>query len=470
MPDKLDSLVKSNSGSMPSRQSAGGFDQQATKDLLDQLVSNQDRIDKLLEARNNVPGAGSALKSLPGILAMLGTGAAAASGAPDAGASLMNGFIGQVEQKQAAEQERIDAVRDDTMKLLEANRQRLTTMLTNRPELFIDDKTGMSMVDPRALMYAATGMAMPIDPGINYRLQKQTDRVRTMVEVGTNMILNGDTPDKRRQGGAMVDNALGLDLGPDFYDAIVGMDESNAWISVLTNNNLDTNASLHAWTYARQNGLPMADPTVIGMLAPATDTGAGGKFTIEDKELALLGELNKFGQAAGPDFAMLPLEDQIDLAFGERTGDVSLLKQRLMGNDAFGTGLSGDNVLASLNMSAQFLTTLYSLPQFRPVLEKMGITSPMQIWSNNGVGGLAASTIKAAQNATRDAFAQKYGYSIRRVAQTFTGDMDGPTRMAKAIEIVNAIRDKATSQASGQVDVDAFIKGVNEYVGQGAAQ
>lgn len=468
MADALDKLVSANSGSQPNRTAATASNQENTQDLLNQLVQGQKQIQDLYKTQQEVPGVGDKLGSLQGILALLGAGGAAAAGAPEAGAGLLQGFVGQVQQGQAAEQARIGAQREEAMTLLEANKQRLTTMLTNRPEMFVDEE-GNSLVDPRVLMYASTGMMMPINPGINYKLSKQTDKTKFMVETGATLMLQGDTPAKRKQGATMINKALGLQLDDQFFVDIAGMDETSAWDSLLGKKELDTVATLHAWEYARQNGLSLQDPKIISMLSKSAEP-AGGPTSIDEYELNRLGYFNKQVEAMGPAVQAMGLMDQLDVVFGgTMEGDAALLKRLFAGTDAFNTGLSGQYMANILLNAGQLLTSVWTASNGQsPWLKKMGINTVEDIYSSKGVGAIVDSAVAWSQQAMSDAFAQNQGISIRMIAERVATDYEDVT-LGSAFEAAAQIMEKIkampdVTSTTGRVDVDAFNKKVQAYV------
>jgi len=467
MADSLDKAVSQNSGSMPSRTAASGPDPNATNDLLNQLVSMQTKIDGLQKARQEVPTAASQLTTLPGILALLGAGGAAAAGDPNAGAGMLQGFMGQAAANQQSEQARLDDQRKETMDLLEANRQRLTTMLTNRPEMFVNDD-GDPLVDPRVLMHASTGFAMPINPGINHRLAKQTDHTKMLVGMGADMILRGDTPEKRRRGGLIINNALGLTLDDGFFADVATMDETSAWEAILGNRELDATSSLAAWKYASEQGLPMRDPSVISMLARSA-TPEGGELTMDKYLLSRIGFFNQQVEAMGPAVQALGLADQIDAVFGATMeGDAALLKRHFMGTDAFGTGLKGEQLWAMMQQASDLLKSMFVTRPNSKFLRDKGINTPDDIWTEKGVGALVESSIAWAQVANRDAFSQNYGNSIREIAGALMAKPGYEGRsmaviFAEADVIARDLKDQSVS-ATGRLDVDAFNKRVMDYV------
>lgn len=470
MADTLDSLVSQNSGSQPSRAAASGQTQESTNDLLNQLVSMQSKIDQLRQARAEVPSPTSQLTSLPGLLSLLAAGGATAAGAPEAGAGVLKGFMAQAGAQQADEQAQLDAQRKETIDLLESNRQRLTTMLTNRPEMFVDSETGDPLVDPRVLMHASTGFMMPINPGINHRLAKQTEHTRQLVALGADLILRGDTPEKRRRGGMLINTALGLNLDDTFFADIATMDETSAWEAIVGNRNLDTISSLAAWKYASENGLRLADPKVISMLAKSA-IPEGGELTIDKYTLSLINKFNQAVEQMGPAVQNMSLADQIDAVFGDTNeGDGALLKRYFMGTDAFGTGLKGEQLWAMMQQAGELLKTMYTTKPDSKFLRDRGINSPDDIWSEKGVGDLVSSAVAWAQIANRDAFSQGYGVQIRELAKALAAQQakQNTTKslaqlFTEADGIARKFKEEATS-ATGRLDVDAFNQKVRTYV------
>lgn len=464
MPEMND-LVAQTSGGQASRVAAQG-NPDANADLVAQLVQNTQQQNQLAQAQKDVPNLGDHLKSPEGIAAILSMLAGVSTGDQqigDAATGFAGGFMEQRQSESAQQSATIAKAQADTQKMLEANKQRLSTMITSRPELFVDPETGKSVVDPRLLGYASTGFMLPVDPGAAHALATQTANQKTMVQVGTKLMLEGDTPEKRRQGGVIMRTAMGLDLSDEFFDAIAGQDETKRWETLLGNDNIDTASGLRAWTFATQNGRNMADPEVIGMLLPGTgDTS--GKYTIQDKTLDLVGEFTKIMGTADGTLQNAPLSDQVDFAFAGREGDIALMKKHFLGDDAFGSGINGNQMLNMLQSSGQMLTMMFMMAPDSSFLKNMGIEQPEDIWKV--VGKLSDSAIAYAQDAQAAQTSQNVGLKINQLA-TSMRDQDpklsfGASSNMAAVE-VQKLREKHTTP-SGQFDLRAFNADVTKLI------
>lgn len=462
MADTLDKLVSQNSGSQPDR-AAASVDTLATQDLIDQIVTNQSKMDSLKQQQADVPGTSDFLRSLPGILTMLGIGGAAAAGQGEAAAGFGQGLLGQIGADQKREQKLIGDDRKETLKILQGNQQRLSTMLNSRPEIFVDQE-GNSLVDSRVLMYAATGYAMPINPGINYKLSKQNARTRQVLGVATKLLTSGD-PLKAKQGGLLVESAIGTKLGDQFFKDIMAMDETERWNAMLGKANLDPLSVLSAWTYSIQNGKPMADVDVLGMIHAKVTPAKPLKM--EDAVLTLAGEFNQRVVDGGPAVQNMPFNDQIDYVFGNtREGDAAVFRKFFMGTNVYETGLSGQSLLSMVVNAGDVISSVYRMQPNSPWLKQQGINSPEDIYSSKGVGAVLESGVAWAEEALADNTAQNYGIRLQDIVERLRVDNPDVTEASLAEygnTKLNEFKAKATS-ATGRVDVDAFNRMVQEYV------
>lgn len=479
---KLDELVGQLSGGQPDRiaalapPSGGGggggtpppANQEATTDLLNQLFATQQKIEKMGEQKPQ--GVTDQLTSLPGILSLLAAGGSAAFGGQagmEGGAALINSLVGGMQGNKAGEQAQINADRGEMMGLLEAQRQRLSTMLTNRPEMFIDSATGEPLVDPRVLMVAATGMSIPVNPAVNYNLTKQTQATKIAVDMGMNLALNGDTPQKVEQGVMIVDNALNLNLSPEFYTALMGQDERGQIDSLLRNPGLDTGSILSMWQYIRATpGKSLRDADVIGMITPSINTdAAGGKLTIPDRVLQLTQEYSKVLAAAGPATQNLSFEETIDFVWGgDRAGDAALFKNHFMGKDAFNSGLHGKQILDMMIANGQADIMLYSMYPDMPYFKQKGITSADDLWKLQSDS--VSSGVRHMQNAATDLFAQNRGNALRNIGEKIyqlNPDLDFAAVMVESNTVLLDLVKQAT--VNGRVDAETFNTLVTKFIG-----
>lgn len=463
----LNELTSGTSGGYPDRVAALSKPSDDTLALVQQLVGLQMKQNSLQQAANNVPNTGDHLKSLPGVLALLSAaGVTAAGGAQgaDVGAGMVKGFVQGAEGAQASEQQKIAAEQKQTQDLLQQQRQHLVTLLQSRPEMFIDPETGESLVDPRMLGFTATGFMMPINPGVNYRLTKQTESQKRLVDIGISLMKDGDTPAKRRQGALIVDKALDLRLGGDFYESIMGQDDAGAWNTIFSNDNLDQNYSLEARVYALTHNKTLDDPEVVGMLRKAAKDE--GPLTMDKYTVGLIARHNERMANADPSLLNLPIEDQIKYTMGDTPGDAAALTKFYLGQDAFGSGVPGSVIINNAARNSELMRMIYSLNPNDPMFVKNGITSEAQIWekSLDGMQGVVADYTQGLQEAT----IQNYGIKLAEL----TGElmMRNPewqegAASAEAYKMLEGFRAQATSPVTHRLDVAKFNSLVQAFYG-----
>lgn len=466
---QLNDLVGKMSGSMPDRLANMGKPTDNSTELVNQLLQLQQKQESLNAAAANAPTMRDKLLSAPGLIAMLGSAAAGAAGAPDVANGLAQGFLSGAQADVAGQQSSIENARKATMDMIDSQRQRLSTMLTSRPDMFIDPQTGQPLVDPRVLGYASTGYLLPINPASNYILTKRDERTKALVEMGTKLMMDGDTADKRNRGATIVSNALNLGLSKDFFDAISGMDETDAWQELIGNPKIDTVSALEAWRYATQNGLPLATPEVLEMLSPDLTRGQG-KFTIDDKVLTLVGKFNQRMAAMDPMLAdQMSLDQKIDAVFGtDETGDAALMKRYFMGNDAFGTGISGGQMLNMMQRIGEIQVMMFGMNPNAKFFTDRGITSIDQVWSN--VGSSMASAVSYVQEAQGVQAGVQTGMAYRRISEALYADnsnMSYAELMSTTGDVVTAMLRDATDETTKRVDVVKFNQLVDEYINGG---
>jgi len=461
----MDDKVAQTSGSQPDRVAALAPDPTPTQDLVAQLVQMQKSQDSLAQQQTDLPSMGDQLKSPAGIASLLAALGGAATGDANlavGGAGVLEGFMGQSGAQTDQRRGAIQSAQQQTQKILDANRQRLSTMITSRPDLFIDPVTEESVIDPRVLGYAATGFMIPVNVGTSHHLAKQTATQRLTLEMGTKLMLDGDTPEKRRQGGVIVSNTLGLGLDDQFFETIAGQDDASRWSIMLSRDSLDPVSVLAAWSFASQNGRQMGNPEVIGMLRGSKK---GSKLTIEDHTLGLIGEFDKImGEAEGA-LQNEPLEAQLEYAFENRAGDLATMKKHFLGTDAFGTGVNGSQMLSMMRSTGEMLTMMYLIQPDMPWLKQMEINNVDDIWKK--VGGMSDSALAYVRQAQADAAGVNIGMKTAQLRGMLLKDdptMDFGKAASDAARMVQEAK-TSSSSAGGSLDIEAFNAKIDSLMG-----
>jgi hypothetical protein len=468
----LNELTAENSGSYPDRIAAQAPSADATAantELVNQLIALQKKQNDLNEAKPK--SVGDRLTSLPGILALLGGGTAAALGGEagqSIGAGLIGTAVGGAISGKKDDEASLAAAQKATNEEIDKQRTRLTTLLQSRPEMFIDPVTEESLIDPRLIGYAATGLMLPINPAMNNYLAKQTAGQKARVDLGMDLLKTGDTPAKRRQGAVILDHALKLNLGADFYMNAAGSDERTLWNSLHANPKLDEQHTLEAHVYALTHGLSLDDPSVIGMLAPVDPRST--PMTMDSKILELGNYFNKRIREAGPAIQQLGWEEQVDWVFkGERSGDALLFRKFLAGTTGFNSGVSGSTLIGIAQRMADLKCMLFDIDPTADMFVKAGITSKEQILNNsmNEVQTLSGAYLQGQE----DAATQNYGLKLQHVqGKLATEHPEWDEYMVNARSVAELERIKAACTEAGTFDVKKFNTMVSEYLGVGAQQ
>lgn len=470
MANTQDDLVAQNSGGYADRLAASNIGQVDTADLVQQLVNLEKQSTELQTKKADVEDSSALgrLGSLPGLLTLLAAGGAAAAGGQggiDVAAGLAGGAIQGARAAKLVDTERLAERIKETQGIIDDQRTRLVTMLQSRPEMFLDPATGKSLVDPRVLGYAATGLLLPIDPGVNYALTKQSQTREAQISTGISLALNGDTPEKRQQGLRIVGNTIGVQFDDSVMGAIEGGDETAMWEAIASSPAFDTRMTVQAWHWALTNNKSLQDPEVISQLMPAA-TGRpapdGGKFTLDDKVLEVLGEYTEAIQGV-PGVENMSLEQRLDYVFGDDVGKADILKKYFVGSNVFDTGLDGSVIMASITSTAGQLAQLYAMsPRAAAAL---GINTPGDIPKR--AFEITKATIPLIQEGSQATLAQDQGYKMRSIEEklmmTFP-DMDPYDATIQAARWLQRIRNEAT--VMGYVDNAKFNAGIEALLKQ----
>ena len=448
----LNDLVAQSSGGQPDRLAALAGDQQASMDLVQQLVQATQAQGKLAEAQENVPGVGQRLLDPAGIASMLAALGGAATGTQEgasAGLGVLSGFMGQASQQEQATKAQLAEAQATSQAMLDSNRQRLTTMLQSRPDFFIDTGTGKSLIDPRTLGFAATGFLIPIDPAAAHRLAQQTQLQKNTLAFGVELAMNGGNPDARLEGGRIVNNALGLNLSDETLQGMSAVNEESQWNTLYAHT--DGGSVVGARLYALQNNLPLMHADVLGMIK-GKGTG-GGKYTFDDVAMDLMTQFTAAMGAASTEVHDLPLAEQIAYAFDGEPVKIANMKKYYLGSNAFGTGISGPMMLQQHRSMYEKLTALFMVTKGQgPWFE--GIENPEDL--SGLVSTYSAASVDDLKSSIADVTMQGVGTHIKRLTGSLVTSRGMTQEEASFIASEMVMQAKEQSLVDGVFDVTKF--------------
>jgi len=345
----LTDMVQQVSGGFGDRVAQAGDPQAASMDLVSQLIEmqsqqaqlqqNQDQMLAMpmmspsTEVPQSVPGQSPLI---PTLLALLGGGIAAATGSGQGLEAAATGLETYLAAKKAKEddwmQGQMNAVEQETaraesynkhlrhqqdtaielntqaMNALDKKRQRLLSLMQTNLDAFVDPDTGKPVVDPRLLMWGATGYRIPINPLAKRELDQRTSRQEKMIEMGIDWINDADTPMQRVAGLSLIGRAMDVEWSDEMYKLAETGNEREVWLQLLTDDTFTGDSVMFAWSRAILEGKSVHE--VVGSLVK-TPPEAGDKIdTIPKAELAAMGELAKRIQAN-------PVLQDPDLSFNE---------------------------------------------------------------------------------------------------------------------------------------------------------
>jgi hypothetical protein len=436
-------------------------------DLVQQITDLENQSSTLQKQQEEVAGSSalSRMGSLPGILTMLAAGGAAAfggKGGAQVGAGLLSGALQGAREGKLVDEQRLAQRRQETMGIIDDQRTRLVTMLQSRPEMFLDATTGKSLVDPRVLGYAATGMLIPIDPGVNYALTQRSDKAKVQTELGMQLALSGDTPEKRSQGLNILSNVMGAPFDAALKDAIETGDETTIWTNLAQSPAFNARMTLAAMSYALTSNKTLRDPDVVEMLrgAAVERTKDVDKPTMSDINVRVTQEY--FDAIANlPNANELSVNDRIDYAFGSNPAKGDLMRDILKVESA-NSRLSPEQVMASMTSTYAQLATL--MVQFPNTTERVfGIKTPDELARR--AYSIYQAGVPFAIRGSQATAAQDQGNKLRSMEEsiisvyTYLNPLEATMQATQAMK---AIRDKATK--NGLVDNAAFAAGVAAFV------
>ena len=478
MAGKQDEALAQNSGKRPDRLAAaimGGTDMESNSapvqnatigiDLVQQITDLENKSSTLQKQQEEVAGSSSLSRmgSLPGILTMLAAGGAAAfggKGGAQVGAGLLSGALQGAHEGKLIDEQRLAQRRQETMGIIDDQRTRLVTMLQSRPEMFLDATTGKSLVDPRVLGYAATGLLISIDPGVNYALTQRSDKAKVQIQLGMGLALSGDTPEKRSQGLNILSNVMGAPIDDALRGAIETGDETTIWTNLAQSPAFNSRMTLAAMSYALTNNKTLRDPEVVDMLRGAAVGRTVDKLTMSDIHVSVTQEY--FDAIADlPNANELSVDDRIDYAFGSNASKGDVMRD-ILGIESANSGLSPEQVMASMTSTYGQLAAL--MVQFPDMTEKaFGIKTPDELAER--AYSIYQAGVPLAVRGSQATAAQDQGNKLRSMEESIMSvytDLDPWVATVQAAQAMKAIRDNATK--NGLVDNAAFDAGVAAFV------
>lgn len=469
MAETLNDLVSQNSGAYPDRISALANDN--TQDLLSQLVNVTKQQNELaLQERQLVDEQAATAQASPlglkeAILTALGLGTAAAVGGAQGGqiaTGALSGVLGGAEARKRQKLEGLDAQlegvqsqRSEVAELLDKQRQRLVTLLQSRPDMFIDPESGKPSVDPRLIGVAATGFMIPIDPSVNYTLQKRSAATAAQVELAVKNIMDGETPDQREQGVRLFNDALELNLSAEFVDAVRQEGPDGVWDKLLSNDDLDPVAVINARAYAVRDGKNWYDPDVLEMLRSARTQEASSIDTIPKLQIQIMREIDTFAREAGIDAAAMPIGELIDLRYQDDPARATLAKDFLQTPSTDGVD-NETRVRIMLSAGALFTDMFLANPD-AAFFKRQGIETADQLWDK--IGDFINSSIVYVKQANAEKLAGRQGRDLRRLMEAYAS-LDDQISLETAWDTANdafkKIKEESFDANSGMLDTEKY--------------
>ena len=463
----MNDKVSQVSGGQADRVAAIGQAQQpASMDLINQLVQLQQQQEQL----NQAPQASmqNELTSLPGILAMLGSGAAAAFGGEqgrEAGAGLMQGFMGARQGEVAAHNENLASQKATLSTAMDKQRARLIQLLQTQPDMFIDPTTGQPAVDPRLLGYAATGFMIPIDPTTNHALKSRVKTKERQFEIGKELFLKGDTADLRASGLEMIGTAHGIQWSDEMYRIAASGNEQDAYLQVMREGYFTPTSVFAAMLHAQQTGKSIVE--VADQFVQDDTRGADGStMTLPQATLVALAD---YGErlAANPQLndPSLSFAEKVELAFPD-AGDAP---QRTLLIDKFAeTGISPELLARQMESSLSIIMTLEGMGKLPDsMVEAHGIKKSDENWAvklavqfTEHMGPALKSLEK--QNAARNIVTSRQKLVSALMAVPEFNEHGTDVINAYALNVVLGLTKDLTS-ASGVLDYKAFDESLTAF-------
>ena len=319
----MNDQVAAASGGYQDRVAQLGTNQQASASM--DLVSQLAQLDQQLQQVRETPRANmrDELTSTPGIVALLGSllgGGIAASQGDNQGLMAANSALqsylgtrqGVVQNYNAG----LDAQQEQIAKMIDANRQRLTTLLQSQPDMFIDPETGRPVVDPRLLGYAATGYLIPINPNSNHVMTNRLKSQEDLFAMGKEMYLKGDTAAMRAEGLRLIGQAHNVEWSDAMYQTAATGNEQDAYLQVIKDGYFTPDSVFAAMLHAQQNGLSIVE--VADSFVVDVTQDKDGTLTIPQAQLKALAELSR-RMAADPSLwdPQLSFSDRVKEAFAD---------------------------------------------------------------------------------------------------------------------------------------------------------
>lgn len=298
-----------------------GVQQSASLDLVNQLNQLNQQQRQLQEApRANMQDE---MTSGPGIAALLtallGGGIAASQGSNEgvmAANSALQSYMGSRQGVVQNYNAGLDAQQEQINKMIDANRQRLTTLLQSQPDMFLDPETGKPAVDPRLLGYAATGYLIPINPSSNHALTNRLKTQEELIAFGKDLYLKGETAAQRANGLSMIGQGLGVQWSDQMYQTAASGNEREVYMQLLSDGYFTPDSVFAVMLKSQQESKSIVE--LADMFVVDTTQDKQGTLTIPQAQLKALAELSRRMEANPMLFdPQMSFEDRVMEAFPE---------------------------------------------------------------------------------------------------------------------------------------------------------
>ena len=460
-------MVAQVSGGADTRAAAAAAPDPQSTDMVDQLTqqlaSMGESRKKLVDQRDQASGGLGNLKSPEGILSLLTLLAGAATGNTNLAAAGVGGATGSMSPDQGS-----IAAADAGIKAIDKQRgdmgQRVTTLLSSQPGMFVNPDDLSSSVDPRLLGVMVSGMPIPIDPGANFVIKRDGEEKKRQYDAGLQM-LRSDDPYQRSMGAVMVNNTLDLGWSEEQMQTLGNVDESQLLVNLMTASNLDPLSVGRAWIYHMRSGKPITDPDVVTLM----EGKKAGEINIEQRHQDLLTKFGTAIQNAGSEMLRQPIETQLAYAFSDQPGELTEMKRWLMGTRAFAPGLDPQDLANGILSSGFNMLQLYAIaPQ---LFSGMDINSEGDVWKYTARN--AGTMIQNLQEKSSHEIASELGFDMTDLSILYgKNGVDTEEARPMAMTKILELRDQATE--NGVFDAakykELLKKERGQYTGQEAGK
>jgi hypothetical protein len=250
-------------------QSNSAFREELNRNLANDMLRQAMQMGELDKGIKELQGTqdltGTDFLGGPGNLTtLLGGGLAALLGAPELGLGMAVGGLSRTEQLAVAantkKDERIaqlEEERERLQELNEAQRNRVTNLVTTQPEMFTDPETGEPIIDPALLGYMATGAPMPLHPESRIARQRRDEQWSREEEMLTASLAKATSPQMKQVIVNRLFDLYEFDASPKLREALAAADEWTPemnWDLMTEAMEVGGESALQAWQAYYQDG------------------------------------------------------------------------------------------------------------------------------------------------------------------------------------------------------------------------